>query len=76
MKLSLKVIKYIIFTFLLQSIYSSDIFNESKYLKTFELQNGKILICTDKGILLYDDNNEQKIEKELVKFNVSVLKED
>ena len=76
MKLSLKVIKYIIFIFLLQIIYSSDIFNESKYLKTFELQNEKILICTEKGILLYDYNNEQKIEKELVKFNVSVLKED
>ena len=49
----------IIFTFLSQIICSNDLLAQVKYIKTFELENGTILFCTEKGIWLSDENLNQ-----------------
>ena len=50
MKLNRFFILTIIFKFLSQIICSNDLLTQAKYIRTFELENGKILFCTEKEI--------------------------
>ena len=73
MKLNLFFILTIIFKFLSQFVCSNDLLTQAKYLRIFELENGKILFCTEKGILLLEGTGEiieikeSKIENEISK---------
>ena len=66
----------IIFNILSQIIWSNDLLAHVKYLKTFELGNGDILLCTEKGVLLLEDGTEEIREIEESKFEIENTKED
>ena len=75
MKLNLFFILTIIFKFLSQFVCSIDLLTQAKYLRIFELENGKILFCTEKGILLLEGTGEI-FEIEESKFENEISKED
>ena len=66
--LYINLIFYILFVLLLQIISANDVYTSFNYLKTFELQNGNILFCTEKGILL-----KEKITGELNQIDQAIL---
>ncbi len=50
---------FIFFTFLSQIICWNGLLEQVKYIKPFELENGNILFCTEKGILLLDEGKNE-----------------
>ena len=76
MKLNLLFMETIIFTFLSKIICSNDLLAQVKYIKTFELENGNILFCTEKGIWLSDENLNQILITNETEFENDVSNTD
>ena len=76
MKLNLLFMETIIFTFLSKIICSNDLLAQVKYIKTFELENGNILFCTEKGIRLSDENFNQILITNETEFENDVSNTD
>ena len=76
MKLNLLFMGPIILTFLSQIICQNDLLAQANYIKTFELENGKILFCTEKGIRLSDENLNQILITNDTEFEADVYIND
>ena len=76
MKLNRIFMLKIFFIFLSPIICSNGLLEQVKYIKTFELENGNIIFCTEKGILLLDEGKNEIKEIEQSKFDPGISKED
>ena len=76
MKLNKLFMLIILFNFLLKIICSNDLLLHVKYIKTFELEDGNILFCTEKGILLLEEETNEIKEIEEIKFENETTKVD
>ena len=76
MKLNRIFMLFIFFIFLSQIIFANALLEQVKCIKTFELENGNILFCTEKGILLLDEGKNEIVEIEESKFGTVISKED
>ena len=77
MKISLLLIVYLLFNFLLGIATSNNISHHANYMKTFEMDNGNVLFCTDIGISLFYEKDGQMIEETKKEFiNLNVTKKD
>ena len=76
MKLILMFMIFLSSKFLLPIIASNLDLNRFKYIKTFEMENGKILFCTEKGIALFTDDPQRIEEINETKFTPEVSKDD
>ena len=70
------LIRYILLVLLFQNISSSSVLNNFNYLKTFELENGNILMCSEKGVFIKEKSSGQLIPVDDTLFASDISKED
>ena len=70
------LILYILFSLLIQNITSNYVFTDFNYVKTIELQNENVLMCSEKGVFLCEADTGEINPIEGPLFENDIAKED